>query len=682
MNSPVETAPLQAKINEYQAWRASLTQTISAYRDWLAGGLYADGVVELRLHDILETLKRDQLVIAFLAEFSRGKTETINALFFSDFNQRLLPSEAGRTTMCPTEIFWDATDEPSIKLLPIETRKSEDSLTYLKTTPNPWQKFRLDTDSPDSMKITLRKLIDQVDVTQSEAEALGLWNAEDTSMVNDLKKTGYVKVPAWRHAMINFPHPMLKSGLVVIDTPGLNTLGAEPELTLSIIPSAHAVIFLTATDTGITKSDMGIWNEYIKGRAKHKLVVLNKIDILWDDMRSKQDVTNEIDRQINITSHQLGVSPDSVFAISAQKALVAKIKKNAELLEQSRILELENMLGNQMIQAKHEILGRTIASECSAMIKNSRKLVQQHVLSLRGQVLELRVLRGQNSDHARHVLNKVMSERKRYEASIPTFNQANGKITHLGQKLLRHLSVAYLDTSVAQSRQEMGDSWTTIGLNQGMRNLMKQAIELADHVTKESQTIQKLAENIYEVFQSRHGFELFETPALDMTSFIHNMHALEKITDDFCADPVNVLTEKHFLIRKFFLGLGTQKQRIFEQASHDVKRWLGNVLSTLRNQIAEHKASLDARMRNLMEAKASAEALDIQLAQVEKEYALLVSENQTLDTMLLHLITAAKPAVKAKLLDKNAFGIDKTLQMPDLPFLSVPTIQMPPQTTH
>ncbi len=678
MNNTTANAPLQAKVNEYQAWRANLTQTITDYRDWLSKSPHSDALLELRLYDILETLKRDQIVLVFLAEFSRGKTETINALFFSDFNQRLLPSEAGRTTMCPTEIFWDANEEPSIKLLPIKTRQSEDTLTYFKTTANAWQKFRLNMDSPDEMKEMLLKLVEQIDVTQVEAEALGLWNSADSSMVNDLKITGKVKVPAWRHAMINFPHPLLKSGLVVIDTPGLNTLGAEPELTLSIIPSAHAVLFLMATDTGITKSDMDIWDEYIKGRAKYKLVLLNKIDVLWDELRTQQDVTNNIDRQVNMTAHQLGISPESVFAISAQKALVARIKKDSDLLARSRILELEDHLGNQLIQAKHEILGRTIAGECSEMVKNSRKLLQLRVHSLRDQVMELRDLRGQNIDASKTILAKVVAERKRYEESIPTFNQANDKISHLGKKLLRHLSMTYLDTSIAESRQAMGDSWTTVGLNQGMRNLMKQANELADHVTTESKTIQKLANNIYNVFQSKHGFEIFEPPELDMTSFLNNMRAMQKITDDFCSDPVNVMTEKHFLIRKFFLGLGTQKQKVFEQAGKDAERWLQDVMTTLRNQMAAHKATLDERTKNLSEAKASAEALDGQLAIVEKEFTQLSKESQGLDTMLLQLITAVKPALKAKLADKNEFGIDKTLQMPDLPFLNMPTILIPP----
>ena len=671
MTNNIITDTLASKVNEYQAWRSHLMQVISDYRDWLAASAQSDALQELRLYDVLEMLKRDQLVMAFLAEFSRGKTETINALFFSDFNQRLLPSEPGRTTMCPTEIFWDAREEPCIKLLPIGTRLSDDTLTYLKTTPNAWTKFRLNMDNPEEMKETLRKLIDQKEVTQGEAEELGLFNPQDISMVNELETQGLLKIPVWRHAIINYPHPLLKSGLVVLDTPGLNTLGAEPELTLNIIPNAHAILFLTAVDTGITQSDMQIWNDYIKGRAKYKLALLNKIDMLWDDLKPKQEVTNEIDKQINVTAHQLGIAPESVFAISAQKALVAKIKGNHALLQQSGMQALEATLGSQIVQAKHEILGRTVASECSVMIKNSRKLVQHRLFSLREQVLELRSLRGQKSDATKESLNKVMADKKRYEASVPTFNHASDKITHIGKRLLRHLSVGYLDSAIMSSRQEMGDSWTTVGLNQGMRNLMKQANKLAANITKESKDIKTLADNIYHVFQTKHGFDVFEPPKLDISNFVNNMQALEKITNDFCSDPVNVLTEKHFLIRKFFLGLGTQTQKIFEQAEKDCARWMEDVLGMLKTQMAEHKNSLDQRTKNLSEAKDSAGALDAQLALVEREYAVVSKESQVLDTMLLQLIKAVKPAVKAKAAEQAEVALDKAIQLPEMPFLNV-----------
>ena len=661
---------LQAKVNEYQTWRTNLTNTISDYRDWLANSEQTDAMQELRLYDVLAMLKRDQLVLAFLAEFSRGKTETINALFFSGFNQRLLPSEPGRTTMCPTEIFWDDSQEPSIKFLPIETRATDDTLTYLKTTPNAWHKFNLNLDAPDEMKEILRKLIEETEVSQAEAKRLGLWNSLDITMQQQLEKNNTMKIPAWRHAIINFPHPLLKSGLVVIDTPGLNTMGAEPELTLNIIPNAHAVLFLTATDTGITQSDMKIWNEFIKGRAKYKMVLLNKIDMLWDDLKSKQDVANEIEKQINITAHQLNISPDSVFAISAQKALVGKIKKNAALVEQSGIAALEATLGDQMIQAKHEILGRTVASECSEMIKGSRKIVQQRLANLNAQVAELKSLRGKNVYDSQLILAQVAADKKRYEDSIPTFNHANDKISHIGKKLLRHLSLSYLDTTLAKSRQEMGDSWTTVGLNKGMRNLVKQASELADGVTKESADIKKLADNIYQVFQTKHGFTVFSPPPLDMSNFIKNIKALENITNEFCADPVNLLTEKHFLIRKFYLGLGAQTQKIFEQGAKDCENWLQDVFSTLKNQMNEHKTSLDQRTKNLTEARTSAGSLDAQLAKVEADLAQATKESLGLDTMLLQLVKAVKPGHKAKLEEKNNSDFDKTLVLRDMPFLN------------
>ena len=95
-----------------------------ALHEWLSQQDLADAQVDLRVQHLLERLHQDKLVVAFVAEFSRGKSELINAIFFADFGQRLLPSSAGRTTMCPTELLYDPTRPPSIRLLPIETRRA------------------------------------------------------------------------------------------------------------------------------------------------------------------------------------------------------------------------------------------------------------------------------------------------------------------------------------------------------------------------------------------------------------------------------------------------------------------------------------------------------------------------------------------------------------------------------
>jgi len=644
----IAASSLNTKITEYSEWRENLTATIDEYIEWLSQTDSLEAIQELRLYDIKEILKKDQLVLAFLAEFSRGKTETINALFFSDFNQRLLPSEPGRTTMCPTEIFWDAREEPCIKLLPIESRRTDDTLTYLKTTTDAWHKIRLDIASPNAMKETLRALVQKKEVDLETAKLLGFWNESDPAMRRLLADKGTVEIPLWRHALINYPHPLLKNGLVVIDTPGLNTMGAEPELTLSIIPNAHAVLFLTATDTGITKSDMQIWSDYVQNRATHKLVVLNKIDILWDGLETEVEVEALIQKQIQNTARELELDARNIFAISAQKALVAKIRKDAVLLKRSGIGMLEDALANQLIESKHEILGRAVVTECLNMIRSSRKVAQMRVSQNKSQLTELQAIQSKNEDESKEILAKVVAERKRYESSVLTFNQGSEKVKRLGEKLLRHLSLGYLDTTLEQAKQDMGDSWTTAGLNRGMRTLTRLANNLAEEITIEGATIKKQADDLYHLFWSKHGFEKTEAIELKMSNFTQNMQALEKTTDDFCSDPVNLLIEKRFLIRRFYLELGAQIQTIFEQAHSDCSLWLNFVISELKGQINSHKKSLDKRAESLMESHNSADKLLKHLELTQKDFSKLTQQSNDLDAILLKLMRCAK------------FDVDKT----------------------
>jgi len=311
-------------------------------------------------------------------------------------------------------------------------------------------------------------------------------------MKRALAEKGTIEIPVWRHALINYPHPLLKSGLVVIDTPGLNTMGAEPELTLSIIPNAHAVLFLTATDTGITKSDMQIWTDYVQKRAAHKLVVLNKIDILWDGLESDSEIKTLIEKQIANTSRELNLEPNRIFAMSGQKALVAKIRKDPQLLARSGISKLEDALASQLIEAKHEVLGRSIVTECSQMMRASRKLVNLRIANVKSRSAELRELQNKSRDSSKDILAKVVLDRKRYEASMLTFNQGSEKIRRLGEKLLRHLSLGYLDTTLEQAKQDMGGSWTTVGLNNSMRELTRLATNLAEEITIEGQMIKNM----------------------------------------------------------------------------------------------------------------------------------------------------------------------------------------------
>ncbi len=657
---------LEKQIADYKQWREQIATAIADYRDWLDLTGSSDAMQDLRLYDMAESVKHDRLVLAFVAEFARGKTETINALFFSDYKTRLLPCDAGRTTMCPTEIFWDPNEEPYVKLLPIETRKSDESLVMLKRTPLAWTKLKLDTSSAESMQQAFHSLVQQKEVTLEEARALGLWDDQDVMMVQAMQTRGKVDVPLWRHALVNFPHPLLKSGLVILDTPGLNTLGTEPELTINIIPNAHAVIFLLATDTGVTKSDMAIWTNYIRDRASKKIAVLNKIDILWDDLKTPQEVDEMIRTQLESTARQLTLKTSDVFAISAQKALLARVRQDAALLAKSGIEKVEKTLADNVIASKHEILKKNILIEAGNIVKASRKTFQQRVADTRAQLEELNNLRGKNRDVVQKLLDKVSSDRRVYEESVRTYTQSNQKVTQMGEGLMEQLSLTSLDRLLDKSREEIGDSWTTHGLNLSIKKLIAQTNDLAESIAHQSVEIKGLADELYQLFHTRHGFEARTPPQLDMLPFQQRMQALVRTTDEFCDDPINVMTEKHFLVRKFFFSLGAQARTIFEHAHHDANLWLKGVVAPLRLQIAEHKAQLDKRTESLMRIHENLDSLQKNITEVEEHYATLQAQNAALHQILLRLVKATQVAEEKKPAKELQAAEPETAGFPDL----------------
>ena len=248
----VPSRDLAARFEAYSDWRRRLSAGVLSLHDWMQDQDLADGQVDLRVQQLLERLHQDKLVVAFVAEFSRGKSELINAIFFADFGQRLLPSSAGRTTMCPTELLYDASRPPSIRLLPIETRLKDATVSEFKNYADEWVTFALDLSSADRMGEALSRVSQVKRVPVELARKYGLYGDGEDDILAALEHgdEGNVDIPCWRHAVINFPHPLLQQGLVILDTPGLNAIGTEPELTLNLLPNAHALLFILAADAG------------------------------------------------------------------------------------------------------------------------------------------------------------------------------------------------------------------------------------------------------------------------------------------------------------------------------------------------------------------------------------------------------------------------------------------------
>jgi hypothetical protein len=152
----------------YAEWRKALVDAICDYRSWLNEQELNDAQIDQRISNLLERLREDKLNVAFVAEFSRGKSELINAIFFAGYGQRLLPSSAGRTTMCPTELLYDPTKPSSLQLLPIDTRAMDATTTEYKRYPEEWKVIEFDVNSSDSMVNAFKEVSSTKQVTLEE----------------------------------------------------------------------------------------------------------------------------------------------------------------------------------------------------------------------------------------------------------------------------------------------------------------------------------------------------------------------------------------------------------------------------------------------------------------------------------------------------------------------------------
>src|SRR5690606_5755985 len=365
--APREDLKLMGAIGEqiaaYGGWRGELADAIRRYGLWLDDVGLADGVGPARNGAMAARLAGARVTGAFVAEFSRGKSELINAIFFPDHGQRVVPSSAGRTTMCPTELRWDADRPPSVRLLPVETRIDDTPLAELRQHPEAWTEILLPQGDPGRLRQAFSAVQEVERVPLDRARQLGFVEEGDDGLLQP-DAEGLVQVPRWRHAIGNWPHPLLEMGLVIIDTPGLNAIGAEPELTLSMIPRADAVLFVLAADTGVTRSDIEVWRRHVSPvQRSGRIAVLNKIDGLWDELRDEASVEAEIDRQVANVAATLDLPAGMVFPVSAQKGLVARVQGDRDLLRRSRLPALEWALAVELVPRQRELLVEHVRRE-------------------------------------------------------------------------------------------------------------------------------------------------------------------------------------------------------------------------------------------------------------------------------------------------------------------------------
>ena len=629
---------LAARFEAYGDWRRRLSSGVSALHEWLADQDLADAQVDLRIQRLLERLHQDKLVVAFVAEFSRGKSELINAIFFADFGQRLLPSAAGRTTMCPTEILHDPSRPPSIRLLPIETRLRNATVTELKTYADEWVTLPLDLASAERMADALVRVSQVKRVPLALARRYGLHD-EDLVASFQHSDEGSVDIPCWRHAVINFPHPLLKQGLVILDTPGLNAIGTEPELTLSLLPSAHAVLFILAADTGVTKSDLEVWKEHLAGAdpavQAGRLVILNKIDGLWDELKTPQDVEVEIARQVRISAETLAVAPGQVFPVSAHKALVAKVNGDDALLAKSRLPRLESALSDSLVPAKRQIVGATAVSEVRALVAAVRAILDARAGGIAEQLAELKALRGKNRDVVEHMMQRVRDEKATFERGLTRYSALRTIFAQQTTALDGIIGLEALRGNAARTRRAIEASLFTKGVRGAMNEFFAQIRTDLEAAGRKTAEIHDMMAAMYARFAQEHGLEPFVPPPFSMLKYLKEVERLERAYHEHINTLWNMASKAKFpLMRRFFETVASRVKHLYDVANRDIDAWLKSVMSPLESQVREHQTQLRRRLESIRRIHRASDELEDRVAELAAAAEALDAQARALDAQV------------------------------------------------
>ncbi|MCB1887943.1 MAG: dynamin family protein [Rhodocyclaceae bacterium] len=610
------------RFSAYSEWRNRAAATVDNLKTWLDHNRLGDAQGELRLQYALDRLREDQLTVAFVAEFSRGKSELINAIFFSDYGDRILPSSAGRTTMCPTELQWSPGDRPSVSLLPIESRGSHATVAELKRFDDEWRTTPLDSNSATSLQGALAKVGETKWVPLEEAERLGF--AVDPAGERGLKPgaDNLVEIPSWRHAIIRFPHPLLEKGLVVLDTPGLNAIGAEPELTLSLLPNAHAVLFVLAADTGVTQSDLAVWREYVDtshGSRRGRLVALNKIDGLWDGLRDESRIEHEINKQVTSVSSALNVPPTQVFPISAQKALVSRINGDTALFAKSRLGSLESALVSDLLPTKQEIVRESTLGEADDLVQHTRELLSARLTGIREQLHELTELRGKNQSVIEYMMRKVKTEKDEFEQGLQKYYAVRSVFSNLTNNLLAHLGLDALRDETRKTREAMLEASFSRGLQGAMREFFNNIRSNLQRSSGEITEITKMLDAMYKRFSVEHGLKLSSPSSFSTLRYQKEIDRLEKaFNDQFNTVLTIVTTGQHTLTQKFFETIAIQARKTFEVANRDVENWLRAVMSPLETQVREYQLQLKRRLDSVKRIHQATDTLEDRIVELQQ----------------------------------------------------------------
>jgi hypothetical protein len=104
--------------------------------------------------------------------------------------------------------------------------------------------------------------------------------------------------------------------------------------------------------------------------------------------------------------------------------------------------------------------------------------------------------------------------------------------------------------------------------------------------------------------------------------------------DQFGHDPVNLIMEKRFMVKKFYLSLVAEARGMFMLAKTEADSWLRRSLDPVVMRIRDHKKQLEIRIENIKQVHDNLDNLQARTLALKSQQATLELQQAEIGAIL------------------------------------------------
>jgi hypothetical protein len=345
-----------------------------------------------------------------------------------------------------------------------------------------------------------------------------------------------------------------------------------------------------------------------------------------------------------------------VFALSARRALAARMAGDDAALAASRLPALESALLSQLLPQRSQVIGRMVEDGLLALQHSAQRRVADRQHQNAEQLAELRSLRGKSSGRLQLISARLDGESAEFERCGPRLVALRSVLTRQVQALLEGLSGETLRLAVRRMREGSEASFLRLGAARAFANLREQLkTQLAD-TERGLVDIDLMLRSSVLPLNAEFGFSLNVPARPVLDEYQRELDRIEAGYGRYLGiTQVWRLAQADFSER-FTRLLLSRLRVVFEGAANEIEVWSQSAGTQIDEQLRERRRMLAQRREAHGRVRTAEDGLEHSIQGLEAQEMQLrrLGDGLAADVDSLRLLAATPPVADAAAAPANA----------------------------